>query len=115
MLSNNDLAAIFTPIVVAIALAAWIGAVYYANAHPRHRPKREIKTEVAGGAFMAVSGGRQLMPIPSDRWHDIPGQRGATSSETYHVSDDLQTARDAAAADEAAEADTSPLAGRPPR
>jgi hypothetical protein len=107
MLSNDDLAAIFTPIVAFILLAAWIGAVYYANAHPRHRPKRDIKTEVAGGAFRAVHGGRQLMPIPGEGSHDVPAPRAATGSETYRVPDGPPRAEDLSDAD----AETRPLSG----
>ena len=48
---GSTFAPVVIAIVVSIALAVWISAVYYANAHPRHRPKRDIKTEVAGGAL----------------------------------------------------------------
>jgi hypothetical protein len=110
LLSNNDLAAIFTPVVAFLTLAGWIIAVYYANAHPRSRPKRGIKTEVSGGAFRAAHGGRQLMPIPGNWTQDVPPQRGATASETYHVPDVVSTEERSQA-----EAETGPLAGLPPR
>jgi hypothetical protein len=115
LLSNSDLAAIFTPIVVAITLTGWISAVYYANAHPRHRPKRPIKTEVSGGAFHG-RGGRQLMPIPGDWTQDVPAPRGATASESYRVPEEEPSAATQPADDiSSAEAETRPLAGHPPR
>lgn len=118
-MSNNVLAAIFTPIVVAIALTGWISAVYYANAHPqRRRRKEDIKTEVAGGAFRALHGGRQLMPIPGDWTQDIPAPRGATASESYDESQDwhqAQPAEDAASDLRSADDETRPMAGLPPR
>jgi hypothetical protein len=84
-MSNNVLTEIFTPIVVAILLIVWIGGVFRANAHPGWGRRRDIKTEVSGGAFKAVHGGRQLMPIPGNWSQDVPAQRGATGSETYQA------------------------------
>ena len=51
------------PIVAAAALFGWLGAVLYAQAHPRYKTRQNLpKNEVSGGAFEAVDGGRQLMP-----------------------------------------------------
>jgi hypothetical protein len=93
-MSNNVLTAIFTPIVVAILLIVWIGGVFWANRHPSWGRRRDIKTEVSGGAFKAVHGGRQLMPIPGNWSQDVPGQRAAAGSETYQ-SDDVRLIRPA--------------------
>jgi hypothetical protein len=88
----GSLAAIITiPIVVAIALFTWIAAVLYANRHPRwaHHEAQQaqpLATEVRGGAFRAVEGGRQLMPIPERRPAGVPGPRTAVATETYQPS-----------------------------
>lgn len=59
---------IVMPIVIAIALFGWLGAVMWAGFHPRWKHHAQgPRTEVAGGAFQAVEGGRQLMPIPGHR------------------------------------------------
>jgi hypothetical protein len=75
-MSRSVLVEVITPIVVAIALAAWIIAIYRANRHPRHahgaedaqgagdaRGPRPV-CEVSGGAFLG-RGGRQLMSLPN--------------------------------------------------
>jgi hypothetical protein len=81
-MSGSHAAQIVIPIVVAIALFSWVGAVLWANAHPRYRSRSHPpSTEVAGGAFQAVDGGRQLMPIPEHRpagWVPAP-RAGATA------------------------------------
>jgi hypothetical protein len=87
----GSLAAIITiPIVVAIALFSWIFAVLWANRHPRwahHEAQgQQLQTEVRGGAFQAVEGGRQLMPIPERRPAGVPGPRSAVATESYHPS-----------------------------
>ncbi len=80
--SGSHAAQIVIPIVVAIALFSWLSAVLWANAHPRYRSRSSPpRTEVAGGAFQAVDGGRQLMPIPEHRpvgWAPAP-RAGATA------------------------------------
>jgi hypothetical protein len=79
------------PIVVAVALFGWLGAVLHANAHPQYKHHSRLpRYEVTGGAFEANDGGRQLMPIPGGRpmadrpgyaaSAEIPAQRGASSS-----------------------------------
>lgn len=76
-MSGSTLAVIVIPIVVAIVLAGWISAVFHANAHPiRKHPGQGARTDVAGGTFRAVEGGRQLMPIP-ERPVDVPAPRAA--------------------------------------
>jgi len=84
-MSGSTAAIITIPIVTAIALFSWLAAVLYANSHPGRRQESPIRTEVAGGAFQAVEGGRQLMPIPDHRPAAVPGQRAATGSETYQA------------------------------
>jgi hypothetical protein len=81
---SGSLAAVITiPIVTAIALFGWVAAVLYANAHPGRQRGTPMKTEVAGGAFQAVEGGRQLMPIPEHRPLGVPGPRRPGDQEAY--------------------------------
>jgi hypothetical protein len=61
-MAASTLAAVFIPVAVAIGLAIWISAVFYARRHPdskRRGPR--LRTTVSGGSFRA-SGGRQVMP-----------------------------------------------------
>jgi hypothetical protein len=112
---SGSLAAIITiPIVAFIALFSWLGAVLWASSHPRYRNHgNPPRTEVSGGAFQAIDGGRQLMPIPEHRPLGVPAPRAA----------EAETAQPAAAGgasavpgQRSAAADTSqPVAGtRPP-
>ncbi len=81
---SGTLAAIITiPIVTALALFSWVAVVLYANAHPGRRRGTAMKSEVAGGAFQAVEGGRQLMPIPEHRPVGVPAPRPAGAAEGY--------------------------------
>jgi hypothetical protein len=95
----GTLTAIITiPIVVAIALFSWIFAVLWANRHPRwaHHEAQQaqpLSMEVQGGAFQAVEGGRQLMPIPERRPAGVPEPRAAAASETYQPGGATSTAR----------------------
>jgi hypothetical protein len=74
------------PIVIAGSLAFWISLVLYAHRHPRWKHHgAPPRTEVAGGAFMAVDGGRQLEPIPGHSVHEIPVQRAAAAEESYET------------------------------
>jgi hypothetical protein len=107
------------PIVIAVCLLTWLSMVFWANAHPgRGRYSTGLRTEVNGGSFQAIEGGRQLMPIPEHR-PAVPGQRPAAASETYRAPAAGATATATATAAEAdirsAEEDTHPLATRPPR
>jgi hypothetical protein len=96
---SGSLAAIITiPIVVAIALFSWVFAVLWANRHPRwaHHEAQQgqpLSMEVQGGAFQAVEGGRQLMPIPERRPADVPEPRTAAASETYQPGGATSTAQ----------------------
>ncbi len=87
-MSGSMASLIVMPIVIALALASWISLVYYAMFHPtwKHHATPP-KTEVAGGAFEALHGGRQLMPIWGEPVDAIPGQRPATAAETYQAAD----------------------------
>jgi len=87
-MTGSVLAAVVIPIVTVVVLFIWVGAVLYADAHPRYKHQSSLpRTEVAGGAFQALDGGRQLMPIlgssntfPDGRLvqpGDIPAQRTA--------------------------------------
>jgi hypothetical protein len=108
---------IVLPIVIALSLITWLSLVFYANAHPgRGRHSVDLPTEVRGGEFQAVEGGRQLMPIPEHR-PAVPGQRQA-AGEAYRVPAQstggaTATAREREPASED-EVETSPLAGHPP-
>jgi hypothetical protein len=105
---------IVLPIVIAVALATWLSLLFYANAHPsRGRHSIDLPTEVRGGEFMAVEGGRQLMPIPEHR-PAVPGQRPAAASETYRVPSSTATAGTQHEAASEDEVETRPLAGHPP-
>jgi hypothetical protein len=101
---------IVLPIVIALSLATWLSLLFYANAHPhRGRYSSDLPTEVRGGSFQAVEGGRQLMPIPEHR-PAVPGQRQAAAEEGYRV----PTGSSAAAEQEPASEDqveTLPMAG----
>jgi len=76
------------PIVIAAALAFWISLVLYAHRHPRWKHHgTPPRTEVAGGSFMAVDGGRQLEPIPGERAHEVPRPRAPAGEESYQAAD----------------------------
>jgi hypothetical protein len=106
---------IVLPIVIAVALTTWLSLLFYANAHPsRGRYSSDLPTEVRGGSFQAVEGGRQLMPIPEHR-PAVPGQRQAAATDTYQAS--AASTATAAAEHEGTsedEVETRPLAGHPP-
>jgi hypothetical protein len=105
---------IVLPIVIAVALATWLSLLFYANAHPsRGQHSVNLPTEVRGGSFQAVEGGRQLMPIPEHR-PAVPGQRQVAASETYQASASTATAGAGHEGRSADEVETSPLASRPP-
>jgi len=60
-MTGPTLAAIVIPIVVAVALAAWIGMVYHANRNPHGSSRGEKPDrEVTGGTFEGDR--RQWMP-----------------------------------------------------
>lgn len=113
-MTGGATADIVLPIVIAVALTTWLSLLFWANAHPsRGRNSADLPTEVRGGSFQAVEGGRQLMPIPEHR-PAVPGQRQAGESETYQAPASTATAgaeQEAASEDEV---ETRPLAGRPP-
>lgn len=106
---------IVLPIIIAVALTTWLCLVFYANAHPhRGRYSSDLPTEVRGGSFQAVEGGRQLMPIPEHRPAAVPGQRQPAASETYQVPAGSATARAEHEGATEDEVETRPMAGRPP-
>ncbi|MDA8318206.1 MAG: hypothetical protein M0030_00110 [Actinomycetota bacterium] len=48
-----------------IALATWLGLVFYADSHPHGKAgESSPHREIMGGSFEAREGGRQVMPIP---------------------------------------------------
>jgi hypothetical protein len=91
-MSGSHLSVIVMPIVIAISLVTWISAVFYANAHPRKSHPYRSRTDVAGGTFQAVEGGRQLMPIP-ERPVDVPAQRSAEESAAEKAHQEPASAR----------------------
>jgi hypothetical protein len=91
-MSNTALAEIIIPIVVGIALAAWIIAIYRADKNPRFsRSGRasQPRREVFGGSFRG-RGGRQLMPLPNTE----PDERNAAPDERNAAPDDLDAKAD---------------------
>jgi hypothetical protein len=115
-MTGSGAADVVLPIVIAVCLVTWLSLVFWANAHPaRGRYSSDLRTEVRGGSFQAVEGGRQLMPIPEHR-PAVPGQRPAAASETYRAATAgaTATATSAEADIRSAEEDTHPMA-TPPR
>jgi hypothetical protein len=83
-MAGSHTSLIVMPIVIAISLAFWISLVLYASTRPRWKHHgRAPRTDAAGGAFAAIRGGRQLMPI----WDGspIPTPREAAASESYQA------------------------------
>ena len=106
---------IVLPIVIAVALTTWLSLLFYANGHPhRGRYSTDLPTEVRGGSFQAVEGGRQLMPIPEHRPAPVPGQRQAAASEPYGAPASSATAGAEKQGPSEDEVETRPLAGHPP-
>ncbi|HEY7323280.1 MAG TPA: hypothetical protein VH520_00530 [Streptosporangiaceae bacterium] len=113
-MTGGATADIVLPIVIAVALTTWLSLLFYANAHPsRGRHSVNLPTEVRGGEFQAVEGGRQLMPIPEHR-PAVPGQRPVAASEAYESSTSTVTAGGEHAPASEDEVETRPLAGHPP-
>jgi len=81
-------AQIVIPIISFLAVLFWVSIVLYASTHPAWKHKgAPPRSEVAGGSFMAVDGGRQLEPIPGKPAPEIPVQRLAEPEETYQPAD----------------------------
>jgi hypothetical protein len=79
-------AQIVIPIISFLAVLFWVSIVLYASTHPAWKHKGvPPRSEVAGGSFMAVDGGRQLEPIPGKPAPEIPVQRLAEPEETYQA------------------------------
>jgi hypothetical protein len=78
-MSGTLAAQIVIPIVGLLALFGWLAAVLYANSHPGWKHHGNLpKNEVAGGAFQAIDGGRQLMPRFGGRPSAADGSAQAT-------------------------------------
>lgn len=110
-------AQIVIPIISFLAVLGWVSIVLYASSHPAWKHKgAPPRTEVAGGSFMAVDGGRQLEPIPGRPAPEIPVQRLAGTEETYHPAD-AESAQSASSPDEGRQAAEGQSAGSgvPPR
>jgi hypothetical protein len=112
-MAGSHTSLIVMPIVIAISLAFWISLVLYASTRPRWKHHgRAPRTDAAGGAFAAIRGGRQLMPI----WDGspIPSPREAAASESYQAAG-AQTAEEAhASTGVRAGASASATGSRPP-
>jgi hypothetical protein len=64
----------------ALALAIWIGLVFFAGRHPGGKAQESWpRRDVMGGSFTASEGGRQVMPDPvgSAEAEPEPGERPA--------------------------------------
>ena len=78
-MSHSVLAAVVIPIVVILALAAWLFLVYRADrhsgdgGHPETSHRAVPRREVAGGAFRS-RGGRQVMPRRDERPAEMTGK-----------------------------------------
>ena len=82
------MAQIVIPIISFLGVFTWVSVVLWAASHPAWKHKgAPPRTEVAGGSFMAVDGGRQLEPIPGKPAPEIPVQRLAAQQETYQAAD----------------------------
>jgi hypothetical protein len=67
-MSGTLAAQIVIPIVALVALFGWLILVLRADNHPGWKHHGNLpKNEVAGGAFQALGGGRQLMPTHGGR------------------------------------------------
>ncbi len=116
-MSGSLVANIIIPIISFLAVFGWVSAVLYAGSHPGWKHKGQPpRTDAAGGAFLAIDGGRQLMPIPGETPPEIPPQRAAAAEESYQTAD-VGSARSASSQEAAREADESQSAGSglPPR
>jgi hypothetical protein len=81
-------AQIVIPIISFLGVFAWVLLVLWASTHPAWKHKGvPPRSEVAGGSFMAIDGGRQLEPIPGKPAPEIPVQRLAEPEETYQAAD----------------------------
>jgi hypothetical protein len=85
-MAGSHVAVIVMPIVIAVCLVFWISIVYYASFHPQWKHHgRPPRTEVAGGAFEATHGGRQLQPLWGEPVEAVPQPREAATAETYQA------------------------------
>lgn len=109
-------AQIVIPIISFLAVLFWVSIVLYASSHPAWKHKGvPPRSEVAGGSFLAVDGGRQLEPIPGKPAPEIPMQRRAATQETYQPAE-AESAQSASTADtgQRAEESQSIGSGAPP-
>jgi hypothetical protein len=107
-------AQIIIPIVSFLGVFAWVTIVLYASTHPAWKHKGvPPRSEVAGGSFMAIDGGRQLEPIPGKPAPEIPRQRLEAPQETYQAAD-AESAHSATSPDAEERAEESQAAGSGP-
>jgi len=60
-MTGSTVAIVLIPIVIAVALVAWLGMVFHAKNHPQVSNRSDAPDhEVTGGIFQGE--GRQLMP-----------------------------------------------------
>jgi len=60
-MTGSSLAPIIIPIVVVPALAAWLGLIWYASAHPGWKAHRVAAEAGTAGAMPRPDGQRQIM------------------------------------------------------
>jgi hypothetical protein len=110
-MSGSLAANIVMPIISFLAVFGWVFIVLWAGSHPAWKHKgAPPRTEVAGGSFMAVDGGRQLEPIPGKPAPEIPVPRLAAQQETYQPAD-AESAHSASSPDAKRRAAESQSAG----
>lgn len=95
-MSGSLLASVLVPVVVAIALACWIYAIYHADRHRDPGQGKMPSRPVIGGAFRAT-GGRQVTP----RWGEPAGPSADEGPGTAAVGSEDQEPGGARAAREA--------------
>jgi len=82
-MTGSTLAAVLIPIVIAVALAAWLVMVFHAKNHPRVSGRGDAPDrEVTGGIFQGE--GRQLMPrrdAPAKQASNVPNTGGARDEQ----------------------------------
>src|SRR5258708_6050573 len=87
VMSGSMAANIAIPIIAFLAVAGWVSLVLYASFHPGWKHRSPPPRTEAGGVFLAVDGGRQLMPIPGETPPEIPLPRTAAREESYQTAD----------------------------
>jgi hypothetical protein len=78
-MTGSALAPVVIPIVVVVALAAWLAMVYYADAHPGYRTRRTVGEPGAVHADAAQGAVRSDGKVPQDG-DEASGERARTAT-----------------------------------